>query len=110
MGIVQAVATAVLAAGLVYIYVKSDRKEEFLFLKLLGYYALGVFRLNLDRIAVPLGFIIYMLWMRPKQNAASKRQAAILGLIFFIFGLIVPNSPYVKAGPKENLSSSRIVM
>lgn len=90
MGLVQAVATAVLAAGLVYIYVKSDRKEELLFLKLLGYYALGVFRLSLGRIAIPLGFIIYMLYMHPKQNAASKRQAAILGLIFFIIGLIVP--------------------
>lgn len=90
MGIDQAVLTLLLISGLIYIFVKSDRTEELLFLKLLGYYFLGSFRFNLNRIAMPLGFIIYMLCVHPKQNAASKRRAAILGLVFFLIGLAAP--------------------
>ena len=90
MDIGQAVLSVLLISGLIYMFVKSDRTEELLFPKLIGYCFLGSFRFNLNRIAIPLGFIIYMLWMHPKQNAASKRQAVILGLVFFLIGLVAP--------------------
>ena len=90
MGIVQIVFTVVLILGLVYLYKRSDRTEDLLFLKLLGYYLLGSFRFNFNKIAIPFGFLIYLLFLHPNQNARSKRQAAGLGLVFLIVGLAQP--------------------
>ncbi len=90
MDLGQVLLTVLLILGLIYIFFKSDRTEGLLFLKLLGYYALGSFRFNLNRIAIPLGFIIYLFAMHPKQNLKSKRQAAALGLAFFVIGLAGP--------------------
>jgi len=90
LGIVQIVFTIVLILGLVYLYKRSDRSEDLLLLKLLGYYLLGSFRFNFNKIAIPFGFLVYLLFLHPNQNARSKRQAAGLGLVFLIVGLAQP--------------------
>ncbi len=90
LGPVQIVLTVVLLAGLIFIYKKSNETEELLGLKLFGYYFLGCFRLNINQIAIPLGFLIYLIALHPQVNFRSKRQAAVLGLIFFLIGVAQP--------------------
>lgn len=90
MNIVQIIVTAILILGLIYIYTRSDRSEDFLLLKLFGYYILGSFRFNFNKIAIPLGFLIYLLFLHPKMNIRNKRWAALLGLVIFIVGLAQP--------------------
>ncbi|WP_437833598.1 hypothetical protein ACQRXC_22105 (plasmid) [Niallia taxi] len=70
--------------GLVYLIKKKCDTEAKFPLKIIGYYILGVFAFKFNGIALPLGFIIYLLFFRPKVNADIKRQAAIFGLIIFI--------------------------
>jgi hypothetical protein len=82
--------TAVLILGIIIIYRKSDSCENLLFLKLLGYYLLGSFRFNLNKLAIPLGFILYLIFFKPKLNEKNKRSAALLGLLFFILGVAIP--------------------
>lgn len=85
------ISIAVAIAILIYIYTKYKvENESYLGIKLIGYYILGSFRLNLDKIALPLGFIIFILFFRPKINSNVKRMAAWAGLFIFIFGLLVP--------------------
>ena len=70
--------------GLLYLSKKKRDSEAKFPLKIIGYYILGVFAFKFNEIALPLGFIIYLLFFRPKVNADIKRQAAIFGLIIFI--------------------------
>lgn len=85
------ISTAVVIAVLICIYIKyKAENESYLGMKLIGYYILGAFRLNLNRIALPLGFIIFILFFKPKINSSAKRMAAWLGLLIFITGLLVP--------------------
>ncbi|MEY8748380.1 hypothetical protein AB9M62_55860 [Bacillales bacterium AN1005] len=70
--------------GLLYLIKKKRDTEAKFPLKIIGYYILGVFAFKFNGIALPLGFIIYLLFFRPKVNADIKRQAAIFGLIIFI--------------------------
>lgn len=90
MSLVLIFLIVVLIMGLVYIYTQSDKSEDLLFLKLLGYYLLGCFRFNFNKVAIPLGFLIYLLFLHPKMNARSKSMAAVLGLVFFIGGVAQP--------------------
>lgn len=62
------------------IYFYSDRGEDVIFLKLLGYSLLGGFVFRLNEIPIPLGFIIILLFFNPKVNKAAKIRAACLGL------------------------------
>lgn len=90
MGLVQIILTVVVILGLIFIYTRSDRSEDLLAVKLFGYYVLGSFRFNLDNIAIPLGFLIYLVVLHPKLNTQSKLQAAVLGLTFFMVGIAQP--------------------
>jgi hypothetical protein len=75
----------VLAVGVYLLYKNRDQDEEWLVLKIVGYYILGSFNLNLDGFVVPLGFII-SLFLRPDVNRGTKRGAAIFGLVMMIIG------------------------
>lgn len=91
MGVyVNIFSTVVLILVLVMIYRKSDSSESSLFMKLLGYYFLGSFRFNFNKLAIPLGFILYLAFFRPQINGRSKKYAAQLGLLVFIIGVSVP--------------------
>lgn len=70
--------------GLLYLIKKKSDSEAYFPLKIIGYYILGVFAFKFNGIALPLGFIIYLLFFRPKLNTPIKRQAAIFGFIIFI--------------------------
>lgn len=70
--------------GLLYLSKKKRDSEAKFPLKIIGYYILGVFAFKFNEIALPLGFIVYLLFFRPKVNADIKRQAATFGLIIFI--------------------------
>ncbi|MCG8498960.1 MAG: hypothetical protein MJB12_00940 [Firmicutes bacterium] len=79
----------VIALGLIYIYknYKVD-EEDMLGLKLVGYYLLGAFRLNLGALPIPLGFIIYLIAFRPTLNTNAKKYSAYLGIAAFIVGVL----------------------
>lgn len=88
--------------ALVLIYHKSDKSEELLVLKLIGYYFLGSFRFNIGQFAIPIGFLIYLVAFHPKTNISFKRYAAVLGLIIFILGVAVPKyNDYLFTRPIE---------
>lgn len=80
--------TFVLIVGLVLLHKSRDQDEDFLVLKLVGYYFLGSFTLRLGGLVLPLGFIITLL-MRPPANRSIKRGAAIFGLVMMILGLLL---------------------
>lgn len=82
--------TFLFIVGLIIIYNNSDKKEEYLFIKLSCYYLLGSFNVNFNKLAIPLGFFMYLVFLHPKSNAKSKLYAALLGITFFIIGLSVP--------------------
>jgi hypothetical protein len=86
----QVILTLVVIIFLILIYRRSDKNEEFLFLKLIGYYFLGAFRFNFNEFAVPLGFIVYLIAFRPKINIQYKKVAAVIGLVVFAVGVALP--------------------
>lgn len=73
--------------GLYILYTKREKEEELLFLKLVGYYFLGSFYLNLNGLVLPLGFVV-SLFFKPTSNKGIKRGAAIFGLIMMLIGFI----------------------
>ncbi|MBZ9687342.1 hypothetical protein G9F72_013500 [Clostridium estertheticum] len=94
--------TVVLILGLVIIYRKREFSENLLFVKLLCYYLLGSFRFNLNKLSVPLGFILYLVFFHPKLNARSKRYAVLLGLLLYIIGVSLPLiNKYLYEIPKQ---------
>ena len=78
---------------LVYLYVKKyEEKENYLGLKLIGFYLLGAFTFNFNDFSfiIPVGFAIYIIFMSRKQrtNNTIKRKACIMGLIIVCFGWV----------------------
>jgi hypothetical protein len=89
--IIQIILTLLAITTVVYIYKQyKTESEELLMIKLVGYYLLGSFRFNLNNIALPIGFIIYLLFFRVTKNKIAKRATVYLGLFIFICGLLVP--------------------
>jgi hypothetical protein len=78
--------TVIVVIVLILIYQKKTSDEEYLGLKLLGYYLLGGFNFNL----IPIGFIIYLILFHPQNNKIAKRNAAIFGLIFIVLTKLFP--------------------
>lgn len=70
---------------LILFYKNREDDEEYLGLKLVGYYLLGTFNLNVG-ILIPIGFIIWLLLFHPKTNRTIKRYSAIFGLIMMLIG------------------------
>jgi hypothetical protein len=78
-------------AVVIILYRKSDEEEPYLFMKLLGYTILGAFMLELNRVKLPLGFVVFLLFFRDIPiNAWGKKRAAYLGLIIFLLSVIIP--------------------
>ncbi|MDP4089005.1 MAG: hypothetical protein Q8930_07000 [Bacillota bacterium] len=75
----------------IFTYRNYKREDEGgLIIKLIGYYLLGAFRFNFNTTAIPLGFIIYLLFFWPYRNRHLKRRMAVLGFAIFIVGLLIP--------------------
>lgn len=77
----------IVGIGIALLYSKREKDEELLIVKLIGYYILGIFYLNLNGLIIPLGFII-SLFLRSKVNRSIKRGASIFGLIMMIIGFV----------------------
>lgn len=80
----------IVIVALILIYRRRQEDEHYLFLKLVGYYLLGSFRVNIQNFALPAGFIIFLAFFRPQINKATKGLAAYLGLAAFLIAVIFP--------------------
>ncbi|WP_246943524.1 hypothetical protein [Bacillus pinisoli] len=78
--------TVLLTATLIFLMWKKEEEESIFPLKIIGYYLLGSFAFNFDELSIPLGFIVYLLFFRPKLNVKVKRMAAIIGVVSFVIG------------------------
>ncbi|WML26206.1 hypothetical protein [Neobacillus sp. OS1-33] len=76
--------TVILLVSFLFLVWKKDDTESYFPLKIIGYFVLGSFAFNFNQISLPLGFIAYLLFFRPKLNVHVKRIAAILGVLAFI--------------------------
>lgn len=92
---------------LIAIYFYSDRGENVIFLKLLGYSLLGGFVFRLNEIPIPVGFIIFLLFFSPKANKAAKIRAACLGLAL-LFLLPLASDWYFEQPVKVAASGSNL--
>jgi len=109
--LIQALFTLPVLIAFIFIYRKyKTDNEEFLLLKLIGYYLLGSFRFNFNKIALPVGFIAYLVFFRPQINKPVKKALASLGLFVFICGLLIPviQKSYFERQRVVNASSNNI--
>ncbi|GAE36212.1 hypothetical protein [Halalkalibacter akibai] len=73
-----------LLGSFLFLYKKREDTEPYFQLKLIGYFILGSFALNFDQVSLPLGFVVYLLFLYPHLNEQVKRRAAVLGVLAFI--------------------------
>lgn len=78
---------------LIYLYSKKEETEQYLGLKLAGFYILGAFTFRLSfgaiPIIIPLGFIIYLYNKdKVRKNALVKKKAAIFGVLMLYLGVL----------------------
>ncbi|MFD9624224.1 hypothetical protein [Peribacillus muralis] len=76
--------TVILIVSMVFLVWKNEDEESNFPIKLMGYFLLGSFTFNLNQIFLPLGFIVYLIFFRPKLNIMVKRMSAIFGFLAFI--------------------------
>ncbi|WP_270180985.1 hypothetical protein [Alkalihalobacillus sp. CinArs1] len=77
--------------GMIVFYRKAEEPEPYLLPKIVGLVLLGEFRLEIGSVILPIGFIIFLLFMRTlKTNAKAKRGAAFFGLLVFCLSLLLP--------------------
>ena len=74
----------ILIASFLFLLRKKEDTESYFPLKIIGYFLLGSFAFNLNEVSLPLGFILYLLFFRPKLNTHVKRIAAVVGVLSFI--------------------------
>lgn len=91
-GMLNWITTFLFIVGVILIIVKMmDDEEPYHALKIIGYYLIGTFRFTFNRIHIPLGFIIFLLFLRsPEKKQRGKRYAAGLGLLAFVVALVIP--------------------
>lgn len=78
-------------AVLIYTYIRLKSEEEaYLPIKLIGFYILGTFRFSLNKLAIPLGFIIFLLFFRPTRNIKAKKACAYVGIAVFVVSISAP--------------------
>jgi hypothetical protein len=89
--LVPVLSTSLVIIAFIFIYrrYKTD-DEEFLILKLIGYYLLSSFKINFNSLALPAGFIVYAMFFRPNTNKSMKKAIAYLGLFAFFCGVLTP--------------------
>jgi len=69
----------------------KQEHEPYLFLKLFGYSALGAYTFIFNGIRLPVGFLLYLLFLaRPRTNPKVKRRAALFGLCLFVLNAAAP--------------------
>lgn len=100
---------------LIYLYNKKEEIENYLGLKLIGFYLLGAFTFNFNfesfTAIILIGFIIYLAFMKNKEraNCMIKKKASIMGLIILCVGginsIIYNNIEYRERNiPIKNIS------
>lgn len=84
--------------GLVKIHKCKEEDEEYLVLKIIGFYILGSFSFNFNitefmYIFVPIGFFVYYIFMEHKErkNKVLKNKCAKWGLIILIISFVSNN-------------------
>ncbi|MDF9759548.1 hypothetical protein OKW24_001321 [Peribacillus simplex] len=77
--------TVILIVCFLFLVWKNDDQESYFPLKIIGYFILGSFAFNFNQISLPLGFVVYLIFFRPKLNVQVKRIAAVFGFLAFIF-------------------------
>ena len=90
---ILSLATLILIIGyLRYLYNKKEEVEEYLGFKLVGFYILGLFTFSFNfkyiKFVLPIGFIIYLLFMKNKErkNNIIKKKATVFGFIILCLG------------------------
>ena len=88
----------VVIIGLVKIHKCKEKDEEYLVLKMIGFYLLGSFSFNFNiteftYIFVPIGFFVYYLFMEHKErkNKVLKNKCAKWGLIILTISFVSNN-------------------
>ena len=77
---------------LVHLYNNKEEVENYLGLKLIGFYLLGAFTFNFNldsfTLIIPIGFVIYLAFIKNKErlNSLIKKKASILGLAILCLG------------------------
>lgn len=98
--------------ALLVIRKRNGVSEQNFILKWIGYYMLGALSFAFNEMVIPLGFLIYFLYLRPKskENGGLKGTAAMLGLTFFFVQLASPTieanvfqRPHEIQGEQENI-------
>lgn len=84
--------------GLVKIHKCKEEDEEYLVLKIIGFYILGSFSFNFNitefmYIFVPIGFFVYYIFMEHKErkNKVLKNKCAKWGLIILTISFVINN-------------------
>ncbi|MCS0824780.1 hypothetical protein NX029_12430 [Cytobacillus firmus] len=76
--------TVILIVSFLFLVWKKGEAESYFPLKIIGYFILGSFAFNFNQIPLPIGFIVYLLFLRPKLNVNVKRMASVFGVLAFI--------------------------
>ncbi|OCA85906.1 hypothetical protein A8F94_13725 [Bacillus sp. FJAT-27225] len=76
--------TVILLACFFYFGSKNEEPEPYFPLKIIGYLILGSFAFHFNQVSLPLGFIVYLAFFRPKLNVHIKRRVSIFGFFTFI--------------------------
>ncbi|MEF3313236.1 hypothetical protein PV433_30545 [Paenibacillus sp. GYB004] len=87
-------AVTITASLLILGWIARSRQEHepYLFLKLFGYSALGASTFIFNGIRLPLGFLLFLLFLaRPRTNPKVKRRAALFGLCLFLLNAAAPS-------------------
>jgi hypothetical protein len=93
-GALDIIILVIIIGMLIYITNKKEEIENNLGLKVIGFYLLGVFSINLKikdfSIVIPIGFLIYYVCIKnkPRLNPNTKKKAALFGLIILYLGWI----------------------
>lgn len=89
--LIPVLSTLLVIIGFIFIYRRHKTDdEEFLILKLIGYYLLGSFKFNFNSLALPAGFIVYVAFFKPQINKPVKKAITYLGLFVFFCGILIP--------------------
>ncbi len=76
--------------ALVKLYDSRSEQERHLGWKLIGYSILGGFTFSLNSLRIPLGFILYLMFLKKdKTNSDIKHKAALLGLLVYAMPFFV---------------------
>ena len=109
--LIQVLSTLSVVIAFIFIYRKyKTDQEEFLMLKLIGYYLLCSFRFNFNDLPLPAGFIVYLAFFKPQINKPVKKAIAYLGFFVFICGILIPiiQNSYFERQRVVNASSNNI--